>query len=137
MSERRPAERDSARGVGISLPDQQEDDLVERSLNDLRSRRRHRVVPTATRTADVLPLTTIEPEVFERVIAEVVAAQDNHSVHFYGRRGQAQYGLDVVEERSDGTRVLYQVKRFEQMTGRALREAVLTYAGPARQPGSS
>ena len=133
MPEPGPDQRGVARDVGIVTPDRDEGNPVERSLHDLRSRPRHNVVPTATRTADVLPLITIEPEVFERVIAEVVAAQENHSVHFYGRRGQAQYGLDVVEEKSDGTRVLYQVKRFEQMTSRALREAVLAYAGPPRK----
>ena len=96
---------------------------MERSLQDLRTRWRRNAVPTATRTSDLLPLSTIEPEVFEDVVAEVVAGQDNHSVHFYGRRGQAQYGLDVVEERSDGTRVLYQVKRFERMTSQCLARA--------------
>ena len=117
-----------------TAPGEIDDELEAWSLEDLKSRRRRNVAPTASRTSDVLPLATIEPGLFERVVAEVVAAQDNHSVHFYGRSGQAQYGLDIVEERSDGTRVLYQVKRFEKMTTSALRDAVLAYAGPPRSP---
>ena len=136
MSEPGPEQRRAAPEMEVDQPDLDGHELLERSLPELKSRRRHNAVPTATRTSDVLPLTTIEPEVFERVIAEVVAAKANRSVHFYGRRGQAQYGLDVVEENVDGTRVLYQVKRFEQMTSRALRDAVVAYAGPPRKPGN-
>lgn len=136
MSEPGPEQQGAAPDTGVAEPDLDDQEFLERSLQELKSRRRHNAVPTATRTSDVLPLTTIEPEVFERVIAEVVAARENRSVHFYGRRGQAQYGLDIVEEEVDGTRVLYQVKRFEQMTSRALRDAVVAYAGPPRKPGS-
>lgn len=133
MSERSEQREDESDLYDVASPT--EADLVERSLQDLRTRWRRNAVPVASRTFDLLPLSTIEPEAFEDVVAEVVAGQDNHSVHFYGRRGQAQYGLDVVEERSDGTRVLYQVKRFERMTVSELRGAVLTYAGPPRKPG--
>lgn len=136
MPELGPGQRKSVREVREPAPGQLDDDFDEQSLDDIKSRRPRNVAPTAARTADVLPLATIEPALFERVIAEVVAAQDNHSVHFYGRNGQAQYGLDVVEQRADGTRVLYQVKRFEQMTIRELRDAVVAYAGPPRKQGS-
>ncbi len=113
-------------------------DEVEVSLAQLKTRRsRDRRLPTARRTADVLPLHEIGPEAFESVIAELVASQKNRSAHFYGRRGQAQYGLDIVEEKADNQRILYQVKRFERITPRDIRQAVTEYAGPARTAASS
>lgn len=131
MSERSPGR--NARGIRMPADERFDEDLEEQFLDELKARRRHNPVPTADRNSDVLPLTAIEPPVFERLVAEIVESQENPSVHFYGRSGQAQYGLDIVEERFDGTRVLYQVKRFERMTSRLLREAVLAYAGPPRE----
>lgn len=133
MSERSPVRPENARGIRMPADERLDEDLEEQLLDELKARRRYNPVPTADRNSDVLPLTTIEPPVFERLVAEIVEKQENRSVHFYGRSGQAQYGLDIVEERLDGTRVLYQVKRFEQMTSRLLREAVSAYAGPPRE----
>ncbi len=124
---------DDASEISFDTSESFDDDLDEWSLDQLKTRPSYAPVPTANRNSDVLPLTTIAPTAFERLIAEIVAKQDNQSVHFYGRNGQTQYGLDIVEEKLDGTRVLYQVKRFEQMTTRALRDAVADYAGPARK----
>lgn len=82
-----------------------------------------------------LPLESIDPEAFERLVAEIVTERDNVSVHFYGRRGQRQYGLDIVEELRDGTRVLYQVRRYATVSPRQIREAVRDYAGAPRSRG--
>ncbi|NRQ51726.1 NACHT domain-containing protein [Aeromicrobium stalagmiti] len=87
----------------------------------------------------LLPLAGLEPEVLERLCAEVVAYNSRNQVHFYGRRGQKQYGLDIVEHlpRSasrSGTRntTVYQVKRFTTLTEKELDDAVRTYAASQR-----
>lgn len=84
----------------------------------------------------LLPFNELDPEVFERVVAEVVGwRRDNRGAQFYGRRGQKQHGLDVVEHEHAGGRSLYQVKRYQRVAPKQLREAVEEYAGQPRQPG--
>lgn len=58
----------------------------------------------------------------------------HHTVLFYGRRGQKQYGLDIVEYARTGT-VVYQVKRFQTITATQLRAAVVEYATAPRPLG--
>ncbi len=53
---------------------------------------------------------------FGRVAAEVVSRRDNRGVQFYGRNGQSQHGLDIVERDKSGSRSLYQVKRYTEIT---------------------
>lgn len=79
-----------------------------------------------------LPMTQLNEEVFERVVAEVVAQRATYNVLFYGRRGQTQYGLDIVAYTPDRGTMLYQVKRYQKMTAAKLRAAVVEYAGPPR-----
>jgi hypothetical protein len=107
--------------------------VIEHSLTDLKARQR-RLPGTSKpiRNPSLLPLHLLQPEVFEATVAEIIASERSRSVHFYGRRGQAQHGLDIVRENRDGTRILYQVKRFSEMTPAALRDAVTTYAGTPR-----
>lgn len=80
----------------------------------------------------LLPFAQLDPGVFERVVVEIVDHQDNHGVQLYGRSGQIQHGLDIVEYGRHSTVVLYQVKRYQNITPSQLREAVETYAGPPR-----
>lgn len=86
-------------------------------------------VPPASR----LPALELSPEVFERLVLEYVwhveAARD---VHVYGRRGQKQYGLDIVGRDREGRRFVYQVRRLQAITPEAIRAAVVDYAGPPR-----
>jgi hypothetical protein len=35
--------------------------------------------------------------VLERLAAEMIKRRPNRGDHFYGRRGQKQYGLDILE----------------------------------------
>src|SRR5437870_4629611 len=84
----------------------------EVTLEQLREHAPDAAVPIPTKNPPVLPVQHLDPEAFERLVAEIVDMRDNASVHFYGRRGQAQYGLDIVEELTDGKRVLHQVKRY-------------------------
>ena len=50
-------------------------------------------------------------------------------MHFYGRRGQNQHGLDIVEWDGVGRPILYQVRRIQALTHTNIREAVEDYAG--------
>ncbi|WP_406277312.1 hypothetical protein [Embleya sp. NBC_00896] len=50
-----------------------------------------------------------------------MSRRHNLGVHFYGRSGQEQYGLDIVERRLNHRRTLYQVKRYTIITPAQLR----------------
>ncbi|MFR9779032.1 hypothetical protein ACL02O_23630 [Micromonospora sp. MS34] len=83
-----------------------------------------------------LPLRDLSPEVFERVVVEFAwLVEGLRNVHLYGRRGQKQYGLDVVGTARDGVTVVYQAKRFQTITFQQIRDALQLYAGrPAEEP---
>jgi len=89
-------------------------------------------LPVPMQNPTLLPLVELEPEVLECVAAEIVSRQDNRGAQFYGRRGQKQHGLDIVERERTGSRSLYQVKRYEELTSKKIREGVEEYAGPPR-----
>jgi hypothetical protein len=89
-------------------------------------------LPVPIQNPPLLPLASLEPEVFERVVAELVKRQINLGAQFYGRRGQKQHGLDIVERRTDHEYCLYQVKRYETIGPRRLRDAVEQFAGSPR-----
>ncbi len=77
-----------------------------------------------------LPLAELEPEVLERLAAEFVAWRSNSTkVHFYGRRGQTQYGLDIVEHLGEARPTLYQVRRLQSLQANDITGAVRDYAG--------
>lgn len=120
---------------GIPSPDgavAPEDDVVRRSWDELRSHPVYEVVPAQN---PKLPLADLPPEAFERLCAELVDRESKHEdVHIYGRRGQAQFGIDIVKFRTGlhGSRPtpahVYQVKRFQEITPADLRAAVELYA---------
>lgn len=90
-------------------------------------------VPPATR----LPVLELSPEVFERLVLEYVwSVEAAHDVHVYGRRGQKQYGLDIVGEDRERRRFVYQVRRLQAITPSAIRAAVVDYAGLPRGTGA-
>jgi hypothetical protein len=113
------------------------DDTDEVSIQEMRQHSQVSELPTALKNASTLPVASLDPEVFERVTAEILAKRDDSSVHFYGRRGQKQHGLDIFEEQASGDRVLYQVKRYVTITPDEIREAVIDYAGQPRSTGSN
>jgi hypothetical protein len=92
------------------------------------------VLPPPTPSPPGLPLALLNPEAFERVVAEVVSRRDHRGVQFYGRRGQKQYGLDVVELNPQHEYSLYQVKRYQVLSPAEIESAVNDYAGPPRDP---
>jgi hypothetical protein len=90
-------------------------------------------VPPATR----LPMLELSPEVFERLVLEYVwSVEAARDVHVYGRRGQKQYGLDIVGQDRERRRFVYQVRRLKTITPSEIRAAVVDYVGPPRGTGA-
>ena len=111
------------------------DEYERRTLVDVLRSVQERAMPVPLQNPTSLPLHQLDPEVFERVMAEVIARQHNLGTYFYGRRGQTQYGLDIVEHETDSRRSLYQVKRYQSVTTRGLDAIVQEYADePRRAP---
>ena len=104
------------------------DELVSVSLTELVNRPQRTALPVPMVDPSVLPLAQLDPEVLERVVAELVSVSPHLSVSFYGRRGQKQYGLDVLERRVDRRYTVYQVKRYQTLTTAQIAEAVAEYA---------
>lgn len=126
---------DVVRDVVSGVPTQ-DSESVELTLTTLQDRRQESPLPTPIRNPKLLPLAELEPEVFERLIAELVVNVTNSpTVHFYGRRGQRQHGIDIFEEQAAGARTLYQVKRYATVSAAQVRQAVEDYAGLPRSPG--
>jgi hypothetical protein len=124
---------DPASGEGDGAVD---DDEVEIPFRELAVRAQTAPLPPPTLNPPLLPFSLLDPEVFERVVAEIVFRRRDHlGTHFYGRRGQKQHGLDIVEQMKDGGAALYQVKRYQQVDAAQLRRTVEEYAGPPRSLG--
>jgi hypothetical protein len=80
--------------------------------------------------APTLPLGDLDPEVLERLGAEMTKRRPNLGAHFYGLRGQKQYGLDIVVREAVGTNSVYQVRRYVVLTPDDITAAVAEYADP-------
>jgi hypothetical protein len=130
------ADADAADDAGIEGDGAGDDGVVEISFPELANRAQTAPLPLPTPNPALLPFHSLDPEVFERVVAEVVFRRRDHlGTQIYGRRGQKQYGLDIVEQMKDSGAALYQVKRYQQVGPAQLRNAVEEYAGPPRTPG--
>lgn len=117
-------------------PATDDDDALERiPYVELAARGQVSPVPPPLSNPPLLPFHQLDPEVLERVVAETIWRRDHQSAHFYGRRGQKQHGLDIVEHEHKGSRSLYQVKRYQKVDATQLRDAVEEYAGKPRKPG--
>ena len=86
--------------------------------------------PVPLQNPAVLPLNQLDPEVLERLAAEVVSHRNNRGAHFYGRRGQKHHGLDIVEFEWAETTSLYQVKRYEKLSPAQMKSIVEDIAWP-------
>src|SRR6266699_3726188 len=85
--------------------------------------------------ASSLPLDALDPEVLERLAAELIRRRPNQGAHFYGRRGQKQYGLDIVERENPDANSVYQVRRYQVLTPDLISSAVTEYADSAGEGG--
>jgi hypothetical protein len=85
----------------------------------------------------ILPLHRLDPEIFERLVAEYVwRLPDIRRIRLYGRRGQADYGLDAVAVTWSGDVIVYQAKRYQELTPTQIKAAVHEYAGVRVPPGA-
>lgn len=113
-----------------------DDEVEPRAFPQLTRHTQRTALPVPIQNPPLLPLSSLDPEVLERLAAEIVSRRDNLGAQFYGRRGQKQYGLDIVERERTLRRSLYQVKRYSTLSAAQLRDAVVVdYAGPPRPPG--
>lgn len=109
-------------------------ELVHIALTSLTRRTQSVPLPLPIPSPTSLPAHLLDPEMLERLVAELVSRRGDNTVQFYGRRGQKQHGLDIVELRR-GDRTLYQVKRYQELTATQIKAAIEEYAGPPRKPG--
>jgi hypothetical protein len=108
----------------------EEDELREVTFADLARARQTSGLPTARSGAANLPLGELDPEVLERLAAEMIKRQQNLGAHFYGRRGQKQHGLDILEREAVDSNSVYQVRRYDVLTPDMITSAVTEYADP-------
>lgn len=101
---------------------------------DLIRRRQQAVLSPPMAQEPMLPLHRLDPEMFERLVAEYVwLPPDTRGVRLYGRRGQADYGLDAVATSWSGTVAVYQAKRYLRIAARS--PACSSHgASPSRSP---
>lgn len=109
-----------------------DDDGVQELTSEDLSRYPATVPITPQKNQRLLPLSVLDSRAFEYLCSEVVARRGEGEVHFYGRPGQKQYGLDIVEFHPDGSRTVHQVKRFQTLTTAELSLAVEEYAKSRR-----
>jgi hypothetical protein len=100
------------------------DDLSEVPFADVVRPRQSSPLPTPRAGVPNLPLGELDPEVLERLAAEMIKLRPNQGAHFYGRRGQPQYGLDIVERETEGTSSVYQVRRYRVLAPAEITSAV-------------
>jgi hypothetical protein len=116
-----------------SSPEVYPDELIEVPFAEVVRARQSSSLPTPRAGDHNLPLGELEPEVLERLAAQMIKLRPNRGAHFYGRRGQKQHGLDIVERETDGTRSVYQVRRYAALTPDEITSAVTEYASPEPQ----
>ena len=112
--------------------DQGTEDLERRTIAEVLRAEQQTPLPVPLQNPALLPLGQLDPEVLERLAAELVYRRDNLGAYFYGRCGQAQYGLDIVELEPHAACSLYQVKRVQTMSANQMASIVDEYAGPPR-----
>ena len=104
--------------------------LPELRFSELMRVRQTSELPLPVVGGHTLPLGELDPEVLERLAAEMIKRRPNLGAHFYGRRGQSQHGLDILEREAVDCNSVYQVRRYETLTPDMITAAVAEYADP-------
>lgn len=120
--------------INLANGDQDTREFERRTLPQVLRALQQTPLPVPMQNPTLLPVSLLDPEVMERLAAELVSLRNNLGAHFYGRRGQKQYGLDIVELEPDAACSLYQVKRYETLSADQMVDIVDDYAGPPRPP---
>lgn len=111
-------------------PAQEGEQLLELRFSELMRVRQTSELPLPVAGGHTLPLGELDPEVLERLAAEMIKRRPNLGAHFYGRRGQSQHGLDILERETVDFNSVYQVRRYETLTPDLIAAAVSEYADP-------
>lgn len=83
--------------------------------------------PTVTRE-QVLPLGSLSWENFERLCFRLAhRGGDVEDARIYGKRGQAQEGIDLYVRRATGDYATWQCKRYQELTTTDIEEAVTKF----------
>jgi len=101
-----------------------QNELREVRFVDLVRARQTSPLPLPRNGGANLPLGELDPEVLERLAAEMIKRRPNRGAHFYGRRGQKQYWLDIVERETVDSNSVYQVRRYDVLTPEKISSAV-------------
>ncbi|CUR54365.1 hypothetical protein NOCA2150107 [metagenome] len=109
---------------------------VELNLDDLRVEAAD-LAPPPTRSPRRLPFDALSPSEFEWVVALLLSQSRSPVLHLYGRSGQAQGGLDIYEETTQGQSIAYQAKRYRNLSVPQIEEAVQLYATQLESPSTS
>ena len=84
-----------------------------------------KIVPAPVLSASLLPFDALDWEDFERLLWRVLRDVEGlRNAHLYGKRGQKQYGLDIVAFDVDKTGVALQCKNYNKFNASDLRDAV-------------
>ena len=110
-------------------------ELTELRFSELMRARQMSEVPPPLAGGHTLPLGELDPEVLERLAAEMIKRRPNLGAHFYGRRGQSQHGLDILEREAVDSNSVYQVRRYETLTPDKITAAITEYADPRPAEG--
>jgi hypothetical protein len=105
-------------------------DLIERRFVDLIRARQTSPLRPPLAVEFNLPLGDLDPGVLERLAAMLIKMRPNLGAHFYGRLGQEQHGLDIVEREAVDVNSVYQVRRYQTLTSAKITSAVTEYAEP-------
>ena len=100
-------------------------DWVPLSIDSDLEGRASKLVPALLSETPFLPLEELSWEDFERLQWRLLRdAEGLRGARRYGRRGQAQHGLDIVALDSDGSGVALQSKKYKKFTATNLNDAV-------------
>ena len=70
------------------------------------------------------PFQKFDPLTFQKLCRDIAAYEDHiKNANIFGVSGQAQYGIDVIAKKSNGTVIVYQCKRFESITPKVIKNA--------------
>lgn len=112
--------------TGVDLPKLPDDDALWSPPDVLPP-------PLADPAPALLNTHEMEWDYFERLVLAMARSLDGASdVRMYGRRGQAQHGLDVIAFFSDRGPTAYQAKRWQAFRAGDLTSAVEVYGGGRR-----
>ena len=118
----------TAEGGGLKAIDEDDDLCEDQDAGEVERLTPPQVLRAVQRTAlsipiqnpALLPLHQLDPDVLDRLAAEVVSHRNNLGAHFYGRRGQSS----TARAARPGYRRTRDGLEFLALPGEALRDAV-------------